>query len=338
MPVNKIIILMIVLLLISILFFFILSPGKQSQLIVEQRTVHCENIKELYYQIESVIGNKNGRENEIFSQPHLTLGNNGDIYISDLGNNRILRFDKNGKFIKRVGKAGQSANDFLYPYWITTGNDNNIYILETLNKRVKCYDENLKLLQLIYPSEFFGSNFVANSKGQIYLKTNEKEKLLSVFNNNGEKLTSISKPNEVINYESMKKHYQFDFALDNNDNLHVAYLFPDSCIIDNYYEGANKISRNRLVIPELTIKVQAKLLNISLICGKDLYLYLLLIPSNIIYKFDSSGNIKGKIILSVPRQEGICYPFSFDVDKDGNIYIADNSSVMFFKYFKDKTS
>lgn len=131
------------------IFYVFIHTGKSSNEIIELRISNLNNVKELNYKLEFIIGNRYGTENEIFSQPHVAIGNNGDIYISDLRNDRLIRFDKTGEFLKTVGKTGQRTDDFLYPYCITVGNDNYIYVLETLNKRIKCYDENLNLIQII---------------------------------------------------------------------------------------------------------------------------------------------------------------------------------------------
>lgn len=320
------------------ILYALIGTGKSSKEIIELSSPNINNVKELNYKLEFVVGNQYGNENEIFSQPHVAISNNGDIYISDLYNDRLIRFDKNGKFINKVGKTGQGADDFLYPYCITVGNDNYIYVLETLNKRIKCYDENLNLIRIIKPLEFFGSNFIVNSKGEIYLRTTEKGKLFSIFNSHGQKIASIDKPIDIVRWDNQKIPYRFEAALDNNDNLYVAYLFSDSCFIDKYSNAESKILRTTLLLPDLIDRSQSKTSNIILTSGNDNYLYLLLIPSNVIYKLDTDGEVKGRILLSLPNQNTIPVFISLTIDDKSNIYITDYSSVMFFRYSKNKTS
>ncbi len=311
----------------AIMLHVLINTGKNSDEIIELETANLNNTKQFKYKMEFLIGNQYGNKNEIFSQPRLAVGNNGDIYVSDLRNDRLIRFDKNGKFIKTIGKTGQTANDFLYPYCITVGRDNYIYVLETLNKRIKCYDENLDLIRTIKPSEFFGSNFIVNSKGQIYLRTLEPEILFSIFDSRGKKIAHINKPSNIVICDNLKISYSFDAALDKNDNLYIAYLFSDSCFIYKYSNIESKIMKINLLLPDRIHSSQFKICNFIFTSGNDNYLYLLLMPLNLLYKLDTDGGIKGRILLSVFNQDIMPVFISLAIDNESNIYLTD---------FKDK--
>ena len=45
----------------------------------------------------------------------------GNIYILDLGHNRIKKFDKYGKFIKNIGRKGKGPGEFNSPNSIDSG-------------------------------------------------------------------------------------------------------------------------------------------------------------------------------------------------------------------------
>ena len=62
---------------------------------------------------------------------------NGDIYVVDSGNNRVQRFDRDGRFISEFGSAGRGNGQFDRPYGIAIDKDGYIFIADTGNKRIQ---------------------------------------------------------------------------------------------------------------------------------------------------------------------------------------------------------
>lgn len=62
---------------------------------------------------------------------------NGDIYVVDSGNNRVQRFDRDGRFISQFGGAGRGAGQLDRPFGIAIDRDGYIYIADTGNKRIQ---------------------------------------------------------------------------------------------------------------------------------------------------------------------------------------------------------
>jgi streptogramin lyase len=72
---------------------------------------------------------------------------NGDVFISDgYGNNRIVHFDKDGKFVKAWGKLGNGPEDFSLPHSIVMDSKGRLYIADRNNCRIQVYDQSGKLL------------------------------------------------------------------------------------------------------------------------------------------------------------------------------------------------
>jgi len=68
----------------------------------------------------------------------LTVDNrNGDIYVVDSGNNRVQRFDRDGRFISEFGSAGRGNGQFDRPYGIAIDKDGYLYVSDTGNKRIQ---------------------------------------------------------------------------------------------------------------------------------------------------------------------------------------------------------
>ena len=53
---------------------------------------------------------------------------NGDIYVTDTGNNRIVKMDKNNKFLLEWGSKGNGDSQFDHPHGIDVGPDRNVYV------------------------------------------------------------------------------------------------------------------------------------------------------------------------------------------------------------------
>ena len=76
---------------------------------------------------------------------------NGNIVVTDgYGNNRAILYDKNGKFIKQVGKGaggpadkGTGPGEWVLPHKIAVDAQENLYIIDRENKRIQVFDKNL---------------------------------------------------------------------------------------------------------------------------------------------------------------------------------------------------
>lgn len=72
----------------------------------------------------------------------------GEVYVSDgYGNNRIVHFDKNGRFVKAWGKLGTRPGDFSLPHAIVLVRD-RLYVADRNNVRVQVFDRDGKLLDV----------------------------------------------------------------------------------------------------------------------------------------------------------------------------------------------
>lgn len=75
----------------------------------------------------------------------------GNIVVTDgYGNNRVILYDKAGKFIKQVGKGaggpadkGTGPGEWVLPHKIAVDAQENLYIIDRENKRLQVFDKNL---------------------------------------------------------------------------------------------------------------------------------------------------------------------------------------------------
>lgn len=88
---------------------------------------------------------------DTFSQPtDVVVAPNGDIFVADghrdtatniAANNRIVKFSKDGKFIKQWGKKGSAPGEFQEPHTIAMDSRGRIFVGDRINNRIQIFDQ-----------------------------------------------------------------------------------------------------------------------------------------------------------------------------------------------------
>ncbi|HUT11529.1 MAG TPA: peptidyl-alpha-hydroxyglycine alpha-amidating lyase family protein [Thermoguttaceae bacterium] len=66
----------------------------------------------------------------------------GDVFVSDgYGNNRIVHFDRSGKFVKAWGRRGTGPGEFNLPHGIVVDSKGRLYVADRSNVRVQVFDQ-----------------------------------------------------------------------------------------------------------------------------------------------------------------------------------------------------
>jgi sugar lactone lactonase YvrE len=93
-----------------------------------------------------------GTGTDTFNMPSAVLiAPNGDIFIGDGhggdSNARMLKFSKDGKFIKTWGKKGTAPGDFETPHTLAMDSRGRLFVGDRGNNRIQIFDQEGKFLE-----------------------------------------------------------------------------------------------------------------------------------------------------------------------------------------------
>lgn len=94
-----------------------------------------------------------GNDEHHFAQPSdVVVALNGDIFVADghdsaPSNNRIVKFDKNGKFLMAWGTQGSGPLQFDCPHGLAMDSQGRLFVADRTNARIQIYSQDGKLLE-----------------------------------------------------------------------------------------------------------------------------------------------------------------------------------------------
>jgi len=230
----------------------------------------------IVFKEELSIGVAEGDENYMFgSGIYFNTDDDGNFYVVDWENNRIQKYDPEGKYLLTIGREGQGPGEFRSLSIPRFDKDNNLYISDGLNRRISFFDKDGQYLRQIRVQERY-ENIYINSKSFIVAykwltaregNTMKQTSLFGVFDDKFNIIVEFFK--DIIETpmptggdassiaESLAKSYssiafkpQARIMLADNDFIYFGY--PEKYEISVYYpEGklARKIYRDHESIP-----------------------------------------------------------------------------------------
>src|SRR4029077_567357 len=91
---------------------------------------------------------------EFDAPTEVAVASNGDIFVADghtggglaIGNARVVKFDRNGKFIKTWGKKGMGPGEFDVPHTIAIDSRGRVFVGDRQNNRIQIFDQDGKFI------------------------------------------------------------------------------------------------------------------------------------------------------------------------------------------------
>jgi DNA-binding beta-propeller fold protein YncE len=160
---------------------------------------------------------KPGDARDQFNKPtDVAFGPKGEVFVSDgYGNNRVVKFDRSGRFLAQWGTAGKGPSEFDLPHSIVVDAKNRVIVGDRENDRIQVFDLAGRHLATWPGFAPYGIDldkkqrvFVADGRAQQIVRLDATGKVAARFGKKG------SKPGE-FNLPHM-------LAVDADGNLYVA--------------------------------------------------------------------------------------------------------------------
>jgi peptidylamidoglycolate lyase len=178
-----------------------------------------------------VSGNDSGH----FDQPtDVAIAKDGSFYVSDgYGNNRILKFSAEGKYLLEWGKKGNKQGEFNLPHGISLDDKGNVYVADRENNRIQIFDSNGKFLKQIHDKSFSAMCSIAFDKTQnklyavddlSFLKLKHRGSDVFVFDTLGQVQTRFGRSGS---YKGTTSWYH-DLTIDKEGNIYVGDILGNT--------------------------------------------------------------------------------------------------------------
>ena len=70
----------------------------------------------------------------------IAAGADGGVFVTDWRNDRVQKFDPDGRFIRQWGSQGTGRGEFARPVGIAVDPDGDVYVVDWHNHRVQIFD------------------------------------------------------------------------------------------------------------------------------------------------------------------------------------------------------
>jgi len=166
-------------------------------------------------------------ENKFFKFPwDMVVDKEGNVYICDESNHRIQVFDKNGKYLRTLGRRGNGPTDLLNPNALDFDIQGNIVISDQSNRRVQVFSTEGKYLDSFkYGTHAIFEMASAHKRDEVIiynlLKTFFSRKLLFVYDKKGKLIREIGE--YVDDSKEPGEASGISFTLDGNDNIYTTH-------------------------------------------------------------------------------------------------------------------
>ena len=149
-------------------------------------------VPQICYSIECVSSRFLFEINPGVDQPSdMSIAPNGDIYLVDGVNNRIIVLSERGELKFSFGRQGVGNGEFKYPLGIDISAEGKVFIADTGNHRIQLFDLNGDFLRMFTVTSAAGEKpsdpvdvLASKLKNYVYVSDNDNHKI-KVFNQSG---------------------------------------------------------------------------------------------------------------------------------------------------------
>jgi tripartite motif-containing protein 71 len=140
--------------------------------------------------------NGNGSGEGLFNRPTgIAIGLNGNVYVTDTGNNRVQVFSKKGSFIRQWGSEGSNHGEFLSPIGIEKDSNGDIYVADRDNGRIQVFTPSGDYLYTLGEELLDSPTDIAFLNNQVFITDANG---VTVLSQNGDLIRSWNSSNGIL--------------------------------------------------------------------------------------------------------------------------------------------
>ncbi|MBN1479858.1 hypothetical protein EH223_18285 [candidate division KSB1 bacterium] len=200
--------------------------------------VSCAFCKNLNARFLFAFGEKGDRPGQFFRPLGVSSDANGNIYVTDSGNNRLQKFSPHGELISFIGGFGWEKEQFQSPIDIFVYNSLDIYIADYDNNRIERYDKDLNWLASYYSNENwnpkyqfqFPQSVCISLHGEFFIVDSENDRIIKL-NASFEPELSFADYDWGQGVLEEASH----IYVSKNDNVYVTDSYAHKILVYDYY-------------------------------------------------------------------------------------------------------
>lgn len=152
------------------------------------------------------VRDEKGEDPEHFNRPtDVAFAANGDFFVADgYGNSRVVKFDRDGKYLKAWGVKGTETGQFNLPHCLQLDHEGKLHVADRENDRVQVFDTDGNFIRTYGGFAPFGiflapdqTVFVADGRAHQVRHVTQDGKVLSVWGSEGTEPGQLKLPHGI---------------------------------------------------------------------------------------------------------------------------------------------
>lgn len=271
-----------------------------------------------------------------FNSPkNLAVDEQGNLYVLDTNNHRVLKFDASRAFVKEWGGQGAAPGQFNEPWGIAVAPEGTVYVADTWNHRIQKFDANGNFITMWGTFADHGTNLhgdLLQMYGPRAIAIDQEGNLL-VTDTGNERVIKFSPDGEPLHVfggtgaEAGQFLEPVGIGLDREGNIYVA---------DTWNRRIQKFSKDYEPLAQWNIEAwdsQSVVNKPYLAVDAQANIYVTDPEGYRVLEFSKDGALEA--IWGIPGSDLASFqlPTGIVVDSAGNVYVADsgNNRVLIFE-------
>lgn len=165
---------------------------------------------------------------EFYKPFDLCLDASGNVYVTDSGNSRILKFSPEGRLVASFGRHGQGPGEFQIMGGVAVDGQGRLYITDRTTNRLKVLsargdeERNVPLVGIAGEIGLLGSGEAVVTKGLLFSEVSVPG-LLLVVDGSGQVTRTVGRQEPRDDWDEYRYFNRTSFTVDRDGRIYLAY-------------------------------------------------------------------------------------------------------------------